>query len=59
MTPEEVRTMLKERDERKREKLQAARDKILSQVDSGETVLAPQIGQEDIDFLATTQVKFS
>jgi len=43
MTPEEVRAMLKERDERKREKLQEVRDKILSQVDSGETVLAPQI----------------
>jgi len=35
MTPEEVRTMLKERDERKREKLQAARDKILNQIESG------------------------
>lgn len=59
MTPEEVRKMLQERDERKREKLQTARDKILSQVEAGETVLAPQMSQDDIDFLATTQVKLS
>jgi hypothetical protein len=43
MTPDEVKTMLKERDEKKRAKLQEARDTILSQIESGETVLAPQI----------------
>lgn len=41
MTPDEVRKMLQERDERKREKLQKVRDKILSEIESGETALAP------------------
>ena len=41
MTPDEVRKMLQERDDRKREKLQAVRDKILSEIESGETALAP------------------
>jgi len=35
MTPEEVKKMLQDREERKREKLQAARDKILSEVEAG------------------------
>ena len=54
MTPDEVKKMLQERDERKKEKLQAARDKIMSELEAGESALAPQISQDDVDFLATT-----
>lgn len=59
MTPEEVRKMLQERDERKKEKLIATRDKILSEIQAAETATAPLINSEDADFLATTQVKLT
>ena len=54
MTPEEVRQMLKERHEKKQKWLESARNKILEDVESGKSVLAPTISTEDIEFLATT-----
>jgi hypothetical protein len=43
MTPEEVKQMLKERDEKKKNWLESARNKILEDVEAGKSVLAPTI----------------
>jgi hypothetical protein len=59
MTPEEVKEMFKKREASVHEMIKQSKEKILSQVEAGETTLAPNISKEDIEFLATTRVKLS
>lgn len=51
--------MLQERTQRKQEAVVKARQKIVDQVADGKATLAPNLSEQDLDFLATTRVKLS